>query len=99
LQNKKLMHFLTRQSQLITLLALVAGPNPLASAAATAFPTCTGSAASAKGSDKGVSLSPFTAQAASETGYWGTSSLAGSKLNTPLRAIGVGQPSRVDHQA
>ena len=93
------MHFLTRQSQFITLLAIVAGPNPLASAAATAFPTGTGSASSAKDSDEGVSLSPFKVQASSEIGYRATNTLAGSKLNTPLRDIGVGQTSRVDHQA
>lgn len=83
------MHFLTRHSQFITLLALVAAPNPLVSAAATAPPTGTGSAASAKDSDEVVSLSPFTVQASSDVGYRATSTLAGSKLNTPLRDIGA----------
>jgi outer membrane receptor protein involved in Fe transport len=36
-----------------------------------------------------ISLSPFTVQASGEVGYRATSTLAGSKLNTPLRDLGA----------
>lgn len=39
--------------------------------------------------DEVVSLSPFTVQASTEIGYRATSTLAGSKLNTPLRDLGA----------
>lgn len=83
------MHFPACPSRFVVILALVAAPNPLAAAAAAASPSGIGSAGNAADADQVVSLSPFTVQASSEIGYRATSTLAGSKLNTPLRDVGA----------
>lgn len=73
-----------------------ANPQPTAAPSAPSVPTPAQVASGAPGDSKGsydqdttYKLSPFVVSANQETGYLATSTLAGTRLNTPLKDLGA----------
>ncbi|MDP3070996.1 MAG: hypothetical protein Q8N18_11950, partial [Opitutaceae bacterium] len=76
---------LPTQTPLALLLGLILASLPLAAQTA---PTAN-RAASEGETDKAIELSPFVVQSEKDTGYQAASTLAGTRLNTPVKDLGA----------
>ena len=74
----------TAAARLTSLLAFIAGMHPLVTQSATPR-----SGESGRAAEPVVELSPFVVNSSKDTGYQATSTLAGTRLNTPLKDLGA----------